>query len=112
MVIMRFAKTVMKNLFAKPATRLYPYAVRNPYERTRGNVGIDINSCIYCGICSKKCPTNAIKVNRGEKSWEIEKFSCIQCRACVDACPKKCLVMNKEYTKPAGRKSKEVFKGA
>ena len=87
-------------MFKKPATLMYPVIPRQWQERTRGNIGIDAESCILCNICAKKCPTNAIKVDRDNRTWDIERMQCIQCGSCVETCPKKCLVMNPEYTTP------------
>ena len=109
MNFMNFAKTVMTNLFSKPATRNYPFEPRVYPERTRGQIGIDIDSCIFCGICSKKCPTGAIAVDRAQKTWKIERFGCIQCGSCVENCPKKCLHMQQNYPQPADNKYEESF---
>lgn len=78
-------------------------------ERTRGQIEIDINTCIFCGICSKKCPTGAITVERSEKKWEIERFACIQCGACTESCPKKCLFMAQHYPSPDSEKKFDTF---
>lgn len=109
MSIMNFTKTVLKNLFSKPATSGYPFVKREYPVGTRGCVNIDIDACIFCGICSKKCPTNVIKVDKEKTEWEIEPYGCISCAACVGACPKKCLSMNKEYTSPASEKNSKAF---
>lgn len=100
---------VIKNLFSEPVTRRYPYEKRECFKNTRGQMGgIEIEKCIFCGICAKKCPSNAINVNREEKSWEIDKFKCIICGACVEACPKKCLYMEEEHQ--TASYTKEKFK--
>lgn len=83
---------VFKNLFSKPATRLYPFEKREPFKDSRGQIsGVEIDKCIFCGICQRKCPSDAIVVNKAEKSWEIDQFKCVICNACADACPKKCI---------------------
>lgn len=109
MKIMNFTKTVMRNLFSKPATRAYPFVVRQYPERTRGQISIHIDDCIFCGLCAKKCPTNAITVDRVQKSWSIERFGCIQCASCVENCPKKCLHMLTAYTQPAPKKYEDRY---
>lgn len=111
MNIMNFTKTVLGNLVSKPATRNYPFEPRNYPPRTRGKIGIEINTCIFCGICSKKCPTNAIAVDRNARTWSIERFGCIQCGYCVESCPKKCLTMLQAYTEPGAEKTVEVIQG-
>jgi formate hydrogenlyase subunit 6/NADH:ubiquinone oxidoreductase subunit I len=91
-------ENVFKNLFSRPATRMYPFEKREPFKDARGHIsGIDIDKCIFCGICSKKCPSDAIAVNKTEKAWEIDQFKCIVCGVCVEVCPKKCINMETEY---------------
>jgi formate hydrogenlyase subunit 6/NADH:ubiquinone oxidoreductase subunit I len=101
---------VMKNLVSTPATRMYPYAKREPFKDSRGMVDIDMDNCVFCGLCSRKCPSNAINVSRTEKSWEIDPFKCIICGACAEACPKKCIEMDNVYKSPAyfKKKSKHI----
>lgn len=106
---MRFAKTAIKNLFSAPATRPYPEQPREYPERTRGHVQIDIDTCILCGLCSRKCPTGAITVDRTKKTWSIMRFGCIQCGCCVETCPKKCLTMKNTYTEPGAQKTEDTF---
>jgi formate hydrogenlyase subunit 6/NADH:ubiquinone oxidoreductase subunit I len=100
---------IIKNVASKPSTRLYPVEKRKPFSNTRGHMEIDINKCIFCGICSKKCPTGAITVNKQEASWEIDHFKCIICAACADACPKKCVSASEEYFSSAYVKSKNKY---
>ena len=106
---MKFTRTALKNLFSPPVTRPYPEQPREYSERTRGHVEIDIDTCILCGLCSRKCPTGAITVNRAEKTWRIERFDCIQCGCCVETCPKKCLTMKNAYTRPGAEKTSDTF---
>lgn len=101
MGLFNIGKMVMRSLFSKPATLMYPVIPRVPTPLTRGHISIDINTCIFCGICSKKCPTGALEVNRAEKKWEINRLRCIQCNCCVEVCPKKCLIMEGSYTQPS-----------
>jgi len=109
MNIMVFTKTALHNLFSKSATRNYPEQPRIYPERTRGHIDIDIDTCIFCGLCSKKCPTGAITVDRSEKAWSIERFGCIQCGACVEICPKKCLSMGQSYSPSSATKDVDTF---
>lgn len=53
----------------------------------------DPSVCVYCTLCAKKCPGQAIEVNRAEKTWKLDEEKCIGCGACVDNCPKKCIVI-------------------
>ncbi|HEY1407147.1 MAG TPA: 4Fe-4S dicluster domain-containing protein [Spirochaetota bacterium] len=108
--------STIANLFKKPATLMHPFKKRACYEATRGHISIEFEKCIHCTICAKKCPTNAIKVDRANKVWEIEHLRCIACGSCVEACPKNCLTMEKDYRAPALKGEREqmheVHKGA
>lgn len=101
---------ILKNLTSKPATRKYPFEKREPYQGSRGRVrGIEIEDCIFCGICSKKCPSNAIDVSKAGKSWEIDPYKCVVCGICSEVCPKKCIFMGEEYTETSYEQSKRKF---
>lgn len=87
-------KDIVRNLFSSPATRNYPAVVRPSFDGERGRLVIEEDKCIYCGICARKCPANAITVTKKpDQSWQFERFRCVLCAACVEACPKKCLHM-------------------
>jgi ech hydrogenase subunit F len=93
-------KTVLRNLSAKPVTRLYPVTKARVCPLTRGHVTIDPSKCISCGLCMRRCPAQAIQLEKEEKIWEINRLRCIACDACVGACPVKCLVMEQAYIAP------------
>jgi len=105
----KIGKVVLRSMFKKPATLMYPVVPRTWQDRTRGHIGIEEASCILCGICAKKCPTNAIEVSRDQRVWVIERMQCVQCGCCVEVCPKKCLFMNQEYTTPSTEKTIDRF---
>lgn len=109
MSLLSMSKTLFKNLFHGPYTVLYPIKQKEKYERTRGRVDIDIDSCIFCGICQKRCPTGAIKVDKSNTTWSIERLQCIQCQYCNEVCPKKCLSMGNQYTSPSNGSVKDEY---
>lgn len=109
MAVMNFTKTVLKNLFSKPATTQYPFVKKEYPTGTRGCVEIDIDACIFCGMCARKCPANVITVSKEKSEWSIEPFGCVSCANCVIACPKKCLAMSKQYTSPEIKKHTTSF---
>lgn len=45
-------------------------------------------NCVYCGLCAKKCPKNAISVDRKTKHWDVDKTKCVMCAACAAVCRK------------------------
>ncbi|MCQ4635480.1 4Fe-4S binding protein [Anaerovorax odorimutans] len=109
MATFRIGKVVLRSLFKKPATLMYPVVPREWQERTRGHIDIRKEDCIVCGICAKKCPANAITVDRNKRTWTIERMQCIQCNCCVEACPKTCLIMENQYTEPGPEKVVDTF---
>ena len=57
------------------------------------------DACIYCTLCAKNCPQEAITVDRANKTWEVDHEKCVQCGICVSKCPKAALSF--EEPKPA-----------
>ena len=94
-------KNMFRNLVRRPATRLYPFEPYEPVAGARGHLDIEIAKCIFCGVCQKRCPANAIEVVREPKSWTLNPYACIVCNFCVEACPKKCLYMQPRHRPPA-----------
>lgn len=90
---MKMLPTVISNLFNKPVTRNYPFFVRDPFTTARGELVNDIDRCIFCGSCSRKCPSQCITVSKEGNmgAWKLEFFACVGCGVCVDACPVNCL---------------------
>ncbi len=92
----------LKNLASRPATRRYPYVVREPFAGARGKIQFDVSTCNYCMLCMRKCPAAAITVVRdpGQQTWSIEHLRCIACNVCVEVCAKKSLSMGNNPRKP------------
>ncbi|MDR3294259.1 MAG: 4Fe-4S dicluster domain-containing protein [Clostridiales Family XIII bacterium] len=104
MAILKIGKMIMGSLFKKPATLMYPVIPRQWQEKTRGHIEVVMADCILCGICARKCPTDAITVAKDARTWTIQRMQCVQCSCCVEVCPKKCLTNKNEYTAPDTRK--------
>jgi len=102
-------KTLVKNLFSKPVTEKFPFGPREFPAGSRGQVVIDTSTCIFCGLCQRKCPTAAITVTRAEKNWSIKRMQCIACGACVDACPKDALKLDSKYFTPDVTKREDTY---
>lgn len=49
------------------------------------------NGCFKCGICAKKCPSEAIDVSSGLPVIDYSK--CNSCKECVNSCPDKVLTL-------------------
>jgi|GEM_PF-623735 len=103
-------RNIIRNLKFGPKTRKYPFEKRPTFENARGGLkGIDAEKCIYCGICAKNCPANAIEVDRTTKEWKLNIGKCIICNICVEACPKDCIYMSKNYRKPSPTVGRNVL---
>ena len=55
--------------------------------------GMNPDLCVYCTLCAKKCPVQALAVDRATKTWVLDKTLCIACGLCKSNCPKKCIEM-------------------
>lgn len=102
------SKTIMKSLFSKPATAMYPIVKNEFYPNTRGSIENDMSQCNFCGLCSKRCPTVAIEVSKPDRKWEIDRTRCIVCNFCIHVCARKSLSSQRQYTAPMTDKSKRI----
>ena len=107
MAYFAMSKLALKWALKKPPTTKYPFVPRKPLAGSRGKLVFTQDSCVYCNICHKKCPTKAILVTRAQKQWAVDHLRCITCGACVDACPKKCLELSTSHGFAAVNKDKE-----
>ena len=58
-----------------------------------GKPSVDVEKCVYCTLCAKKCPQEAILVDRKEKIWKLDEEKGVQCGICASACPKHAIEM-------------------
>jgi ech hydrogenase subunit F len=101
------SRLALKWALSKPPTSRYPFEPRQALPGSRGHLVFTKDSCVYCTVCAKKCPTGALRVNRAQKKWAIDRLLCITCGYCVEACPKKCLALNTAHNPPAVTKDLE-----
>lgn len=100
----------LKNALKKPFTKKYPHERPLIPERLRGKHKYDKKKCIYCGLCAKYCPSNAIIVERDAKMWEVDLGKCLFCEQCAEVCPTKCLVLGTEFEIAKSDKDKFMMK--
>jgi len=109
MAFFEMVKTALRTVMQKPVTILYPLQAAKKTPISRGHVVFDGSTCISCGICLRRCPSQAIVLNKEAKSWQINRFRCVVCNSCVDTCPTKSLTMDTRYTAPAAVQGVETF---
>jgi len=65
--------------------------MKKGYIETEGIVAdIDLTACNQCGLCSKRCPYNAIRVD-AEDNPAVIKALCKAAGLCAADCPKECI---------------------
>lgn len=101
----KLGKMTLGSLFKKPETVLYPVEKKEVPAGLKGHIVNDVDVCILCGICQRRCPCAAIVVEKPNRKWTIDKFRCVQCGTCVLECPKHCLSMEPGWPAP----SKEMY---
>jgi len=102
---------IIKNFFTGYATRLYPFEQRKLYENLRGELKIHIDKCTFCMVCEKRCPADAIEVDRKEGIWTLNPSRCILCNVCVEDCKYDALYMDNHWRAPYTENKSISFKG-
>ncbi len=86
---MELLPEAIRRALSRPSTRRYPKVRPKMPEGFRGKVEWNRETCIFCMLCAIDCPSNAITVNKEEKTWAIDVGKCIFCGRCHDVCPTK-----------------------
>ena len=68
--------------------------VRGQFQKLSGTIEFDVDTCVFCMLCARRCPAAAITVSREDRYFAIEQLTCIACGVCVDVCAKKSLSMS------------------
>jgi formate hydrogenlyase subunit 6/NADH:ubiquinone oxidoreductase subunit I len=102
---------MLKNLFSKPFTILYPSEKVPVPAAFRGKVNIDDERCIGCSKCSQVCPAQCIRMveNQREvqfkektlvrrKKPQVKLFRCIRCGLCERHCPTGAITLKPELS--------------
>lgn len=100
----KMTPTILRNLVIKKSTRRYPFEIREPFEKARGELVNDIGVCILCGTCALKCPSRCIEVDKTLYTWTYDPFACVYCGVCVDVCPVDSLSQKAQYRPPVNER--------
>ena len=111
MKITPMTANVLKNLFAKKSTRPYPFVIREPFADARGELYNEIDKCIFCSSCARKCPSQCITVDKEKGVWTCDPFACVYCGTCVDVCPTHCLHHKKTWRPVTGQREMISMQG-
>jgi NAD(P)H-quinone oxidoreductase subunit I len=92
---------MLRSLFRRPATRLFPFERQPTPERLRGKLHWNPEKCNGCCLCVKDCPANAIElitIDKASKRFVLRYHMdrCTFCGQCVQSCRFKCLEMSSE----------------
>lgn len=92
---------VIRSLFRRPVTQLYPLERQETPERLRGALFWNPENCTGCALCVKECPSEAIelitldrKAKRFVLRYHVDR--CTFCAQCVQNCRFGCLGMSSE----------------
>lgn len=56
-------------------------------HRAQGEIRIDPDRCVDCGICSSVCPSGALGFDPGTLRLHFEAPRCLVCEQCIPSCP-------------------------
>lgn len=106
MPFFQMSKLAIFSSMKKPVTRLYPFEARPDIEKTRGRIELQVETCTFCSLCAKKCPTGAIEMDRkaSPRVFHLDRFKCILCGACVDGCASKSITTESHWAAPVDKR--------
>ena len=59
-----------------------------------GEISIDENLCVECGLCTGVCPTQALTLDPQSFLLKFARNRCIVCEQCVPTCPVAAIMTN------------------
>ena len=61
---------------------------------TTGEIVIDEDICVHCGLCTGVCPTESLTLDTTTYKLQFRQQSCIVCEQCVPTCPVQAISTN------------------
>lgn len=99
-------RVTLKAFFAKKETLQYPEIKLTMPARFRGGeLELDNEKCIACGLCARACPNHVIELTTGTNeqkkrhltSYVYHSGLCLYCNYCIEACPTNAICWDKNY---------------
>ena len=59
-----------------------------------GEIAIDENLCVDCGLCTGVCPTEALTLDRDTFRLKFLRSRCVVCEQCIPTCPVEAISIN------------------
>ena len=59
-----------------------------------GEIVIDENTCVHCGLCTGVCPTESLTLNPTTFQLQFRQQTCIVCEQCIPTCPVQAITTN------------------
>ena len=56
-------------------------------NRASGEIAIDLQRCVDCGICTSVCPSGALSCTAPEWRLTFNAQRCLVCEQCIPSCP-------------------------
>ncbi len=56
-------------------------------NRAPGEIRIDPDRCVDCGICSSVCPSGALRFDPARQRLLFDTPRCLVCEQCIPSCP-------------------------
>ncbi|MCX7592401.1 MAG: 4Fe-4S binding protein [Fischerella sp.] len=63
-------------------------------SHTLGEIVIDEELCVHCGLCTGVCPTEALTLNPESYKLTFTRSRCIVCEQCIPTCPVRAISTN------------------
>ena len=56
-------------------------------NRVQGQIHIDPQRCVDCGICANVCPSGALRFDHQALALQFQSARCLVCEQCIPLCP-------------------------